>query len=323
MTRTDKIEEIHQLLLSSDKVLTIECLEETLKCSRSTVYRLFENLKKVKGRKVVLDSKSKGYKYHTMSANIIGSLSHPELTNLLLIKNKLKDFDPNRMQQIFGDHDIIFMIDSIILRRYPSDEERIPLVKVVPDIVRSVEDTLLSQLLEAINEKKYLDIRYRSHGKDEVTDRTISPQQVVYYRHNWYLDSWCFKRTDWRIFALDGIQNCVFSQTEIPTHAQAAKDKSIDTNHGIFRGHPNKTATLIFSKKIAHWISKEQWHPKQIGRQNDNGTYELKIPFAYEVELITDILKWGDDVFVQSPRTLRDIIISNMQKNLEQYKTFL
>ena len=205
MTRTDKIEQLHNLLLTSTDDLTIEYLENLLDCSRSTVYRLFNNLKKIKGRNVVIDNETQSYKYSSLSSNIIKSLTHQELSNLLLIRHLLNKIDEHRLQQIFGDNDLMTNLDAILLRRYPSDERRKPLVKFIPDIVRQVNDKVLPNLVNAINDKLMLDMKYHSHGKDETTERTISPQQIVYYRHNWYLDGWCFKRNDWRIFALDGI----------------------------------------------------------------------------------------------------------------------
>lgn len=35
---------------------------------------------------------------------------------------------------------------------------------------------------------------------------TISPQRLVHYRDNWYLDAWCHLRNDLRRFSVDAIQ---------------------------------------------------------------------------------------------------------------------
>ena len=39
------------------------------------------------------------------------------------------------------------------------------------------------------------------------TDRTISPQQLIYYRDNWYIAAYCHYRNELRVFAIDNISS--------------------------------------------------------------------------------------------------------------------
>ena len=41
----------------------------------------------------------------------------------------------------------------------------------------------------------------------ERVERTISPQELVHYRDNWYIDSWCHLRKGIRSFGLDAIED--------------------------------------------------------------------------------------------------------------------
>ncbi len=43
-------------------------------------------------------------------------------------------------------------------------------------------------------------------GRDQFSERQISPQRLTHYRDNWYLDGWCHLREGLRTFALDAIQ---------------------------------------------------------------------------------------------------------------------
>ena len=49
-------------------------------------------------------------------------------------------------------------------------------------------------------------IRHWSRVKDQTTERTVSPQRLLLYRGNWYLDAWCHLQKDIRSFALDGLK---------------------------------------------------------------------------------------------------------------------
>ena len=52
-------------------------------------------------------------------------------------------------------------------------------------------------------------IRYYSRARDQETDRLVSPQRLVHYRDNWYLDAWCHAKNGLRSFALDAILDAV------------------------------------------------------------------------------------------------------------------
>ena len=41
----------------------------------------------------------------------------------------------------------------------------------------------------ALLRRKRLMIRYHARGTNETTDCEISPQRLIYYRGNWYLDA--------------------------------------------------------------------------------------------------------------------------------------
>jgi len=50
-------------------------------------------------------------------------------------------------------------------------------------------------------------VTYYARSTDETSGRDVSPQRLVHYRGNWYLDGWCHLRNDLRTFAIDGIRS--------------------------------------------------------------------------------------------------------------------
>src|SRR4051812_45834935 len=50
-------------------------------------------------------------------------------------------------------------------------------------------------------------IRHYNRKENRETEREVSPQRLVHYRDNWYLDAWCHLRTDLRSFAVDAIRD--------------------------------------------------------------------------------------------------------------------
>lgn len=80
-------------------------------------------------------------------------------------------------------------------------------------------------------------------------------------------------------------------------------------------------ATLIFSPEITRWVSKERWHPKQRGRLLNNGSFELKIPYSKDTELLMDILKYGAGVKVVDPPELISHISEEIRQMSMLYKS--
>ncbi|MBK7490723.1 MAG: WYL domain-containing protein [Nitrosomonas sp.] len=79
------------------------------------------------------------------------------------------------------------------------------------------------------------------------------------------------------------------------------------------------TAVLRFTAERARWVADEQWHPHQQGQFLLAGSYELRIPYANETELVMDILKHGAAVEVIAPEALRQTIVQNLQQVQKNY----
>jgi len=63
----------------------------------------------------------------------------------------------------------------------------------------------------------------------------------------------------------------------------------------------------------------KKWHPKQEGKFLDDGSYQLKIPYSKEPELLIDVMKYGPDVEVIEPKDLRKKIQEMLIKTLRNY----
>lgn len=71
----------------------------------------------------------------------------------------------------------------------------------------------------------------------------------------------------------------------------------------------------------ARWVATENWHPNQKSCFENDGSYILEIPYSDDRELIMDILKYGGDVMVVSPQTLRKRVTQELLKATKQYST--
>ena len=66
-------------------------------------------------------------------------------------------------------------------------------------------------------------------------------------------------------------------------------------------------------------MASAQWHPKQKGHFDDAGRYILELPYADHRELLMDILKYGVDVEVLEPESLRQLVREEHERAAKSY----
>ena len=162
-------------------------------------------------------------------------------------------------------------------------------------------------------------IRHYSRKDDRETEREISPQRLVHYRDNWYLDAYCHLREDLRSFAVDAIRSAVIKETPAKEVRDAELDDYLGSGYGIFAGRKVEWATLKFTPEAARWVSAQNWHPKQRSRVEKDGSYILDVPYAEDRELVMEILKFGPDVEVLQPPALRERVATSLREAAQRY----
>lgn len=168
----------------------------------------------------------------------------------------------------------------------------------------------------ALLQRKRLDIRYRARTRNEATQREVSPQRLIHYRDNWYLDAWCHLRRQLRSFSVDVIETVAVLDQKAIEVPHAELDATLGAGYGIFAGKDVTWAKLRFSPTSARWVAAETWHRDQQGHYDDAGYYHLQLPFSDPTELIMDILRHQPEVEVLEPASLRSAVVERMQNGL-------
>ena len=172
----------------------------------------------------------------------------------------------------------------------------------------------------AVMERKRLKLRYHSRGKDKVTNRHVSPQKLIYSRGNWYLAAYCHTRKNLRTLALERMSDIVPQEMECTEIDEKELQEYFTSSFGIFAGQPEQQALLIFSKESARWVAEECRHPTQQSQWLADGTYELRLPYADQRELVMEILRYGPDVKVVQPPSLKSTVQEKLELALRQYQ---
>jgi predicted DNA-binding transcriptional regulator YafY len=171
----------------------------------------------------------------------------------------------------------------------------------------------------ALLNRKRLIIEYYARGTDEISNREVSPQRLMHYRGNWHLDAWCHTKNGLRNFSVDMIKKAEITEKPADDIEEELLNEVLATGYGIFSGKNVQWATLHFTPERARWVADERWHSKQKNQFLKDGTYELKVPYSDHRELIMDILKYGADIKVVEPESLRKAVSETLQAALGNY----
>ena len=167
--------------------------------------------------------------------------------------------------------------------------------------------------------RQRLQLSYYSKGKNELTERAVSPQRLIFYRDNWYLDAYCHFRKGLRSFAMDGIRTAHVLEdnaTEVP---EKELHENFAESYGIFSGKATQRAKLRFTPEKARWVSAETWHGQQVSSFDKDGNYTLEFDYNQDPELVMEIMKHGDGVEVIGPASLKTKVRAELEKALKKY----
>jgi predicted DNA-binding transcriptional regulator YafY len=184
---------------------------------------------------------------------------------------------------------------------------------------RTGDPVHFSAVAAGLLKRRRLTIRHYNRSEDRITDREVSPQRLVHYRDNWYLDAYCHLREGLRSFAVDAIQSAEINDTRAKEVPAAELDAYLAAGYGIFAGSDLQWAVLRFSPTAARWVAAQTWHPDQRHRVESDGTYVLEVPYANDRELVMEILKFGFDVEVLAPPSLRARVTETLKKAASAY----
>ena len=178
-------------------------------------------------------------------------------------------------------------------------------VKVIPMAQRLVQPDILNIIADCVLRVKRCKIEYIALSSYIKECREISPQTLLRYKDNWYVDAWCHLRGGLRTFALSRIESAVILKLKSKLIKRSVLDGYYSSSYGIFCGPPKSTAVILFTGVAAREVASEEWHPAQKNEWINDDTLKVMIPYGDDTELIMDIMRWGDGAEIIKPRSLR------------------
>ncbi|MGQ0658197.1 MAG: helix-turn-helix transcriptional regulator [Chromatiales bacterium] len=324
MDRTERLYRISSLLGSRRAVPCAEFLK-TLEVSHATFKRDLEYLRERFNAPIVWDRELRGYRFADDKSSQAGLrfelpgmwFNASEVHALLAMEHLLEHIQPGLLAPHIAP--LRSQVRALLDKGDHAIEEIERRIRLLPIASRAVPTEHFETAARAVLTRKRLRITHHSRVRNETLTREVSPQRLVHYRDNWYLDAWCHMRVALRTFAIDAITHAELLKTNARNVSEKLLDETLGSAYGIFSGKPKHRALLRFTPERARWVSREKWHSQQKSHFDEQGYYLLEIPYSDDRELIMDILKHGPDVEVLKPMTLKARVQQLLEKSLRSF----
>jgi predicted DNA-binding transcriptional regulator YafY len=259
---------------------------------------------------VIWDADARGYRYESSPASAqrfeLPGLwfTEQEVYALMAMQELLENVDQG---SLIGPHIAPFRarLDAMLGEGDSTATEIRKRIRLITMASRKQSSAHFSEIGAALFKRKRIEVSYYSRSTNKVDFRELSPQRLVHYRDNWYLDAWCHLRDGLRGFSLDGVQSVRVLPKKATDISMKSLDQFLASSYGIFAGDSRHRAKLRFTPERARWVASENWHPEQQCRFDKDGYYVLEFPYSDDRELLLDIVRHGAAVEVLAPAALR------------------
>ena len=175
-------------------------------------------------------------------------------------------------------------------------------------------EELLAQAQQALSAHRRVHLRYLVPGRDESTERDVDPMRLISFDAHWYLEGWCHRADDVRLFRLDRIEALAILD-EDGTPPPSAQPRDLDS--GVFTPRPDDQLVRLALGPGAVWVS-DYYPVERIEPVPDGGAI---------IELRTTDTAWlrrlmwqlGSQATVLEPAGLADEVRRGARVALEAY----
>ena len=239
MDRTERFYRIDQML-NDRRVVPVGDFLRVLEVSRATFKRDLEYMRDRLNAPIVWDRELGGYRFEKEDTQS-GHYALPglwfnasEIHALLSMQQLLNSVQPGLLEPHIEP--LLSRITSLLDGEEQLSDEVQRRIKVLHMAARNIPNEHFQQVSTALLSRRRIKIRHYNRERDEESEREVSPQRLVHYRDNWYLDAYCHLRKALRSFSLDGLRHAEVLEAASRDVGEDVLNSELGSGYGIFAG---------------------------------------------------------------------------------------
>jgi len=154
-------------------------------------------------------------------------------------------------------------------------------------------------LARAVGDRRLVRLRYYVPARDEVTERAVDPMRLLVVDGRTYLEGWCRRAEDVRLFRLDRIESVeVLAEPAAAPSGVPARDLGDD----LFTAGPDDLRVVVDLAPAARWVADA--YPYEAAEERPDGTTRLTLRVADPAWVVRLALRLGGELVVREPADL-------------------
>ena len=176
----------------------------------------------------------------------------------------------------------------------------------------------LAVVRHGLERGRALHLHYYVPARDERTERTVDPMRLHLVDGHWYLEAWCRRVEDMRLFRLDRVDDVVVLE-ERSAPPPEAHERNVDD--GIYQPDPASPAVRLRLARHARWVA--DYYPVEDAAPVEDPDGGLAVTLrtadlAWARRLVASL---GGAALVDEPADLAAQVAADARAALARYET--
>lgn len=286
--------------------------------SRATIMRDLESLMNDYDAPIEYDYFHKGYHYTDENYNVrnvkIAESELVAIAGLLPLLERYKNTPlEDSIKKVYGT------LSDMLPNQIEVQTDIATNVQFISEAIPNVDSDVFNAVFKAIKNHKTIEFGYRSIKATEHSKHIGQPYKIYNQKGDWYVICYNPLRQDYSPFTLSRMKDVVLKEVFVPD-PDYDKKVNIDPSFGIWNNdNPPQKIELLFDKSINTYILERQWHKNQESHQNEDGSVYLSFESNQTQEILFWILKFGSQVKVLAPESLKQTVFEEHKKAASLY----
>lgn len=179
----------------------------------------------------------------------------------------------------------------------------------------AAEEALLARLREALSATRRVHLRHYHPVRDQTTERDVDPMRVVSVEGRWYLEGWCHRVQDVRLFRLDRIEALeVLDQDGTPPEQARPRQ----TGARAFQSSPGDTLVTLELDPAAAWVAES--FPVESAERRDDGSQVISLRAADPTWVSRLVWRLGGQARILAPEEVGIQVGEGARRALQGYR---
>lgn len=229
-------------------------------------------------------------------------------------------------------HEAVALIVALrTLRSAAGPEQRVPVDAVLAKLedaagsaaeasqavavhVEDAEGATHDTLATALRDGRRVHLSYLVPSRDERTERDVDPIRLVAAEGRMYLEAWCWRAEDVRLFRLDRIESADPLDEPVADHTDLAPR---DLSAGLFQPGTDAPEAVLDLEPNARWVVEH--HPVEDTEERPNGVLRVRMRAGDLQWLRRFVLRQSGAVRVVAPPDLATQVVEDARAALAAY----